>query len=250
MIRIMLFLTAFLASVSVHAEIRVSAAVSLKEALTAIAENFTRHTGEKVTFTFGASGQLAAQIKAGAPVDLFISAAKPQVDDLIKANIADAISRTIVARNTLALIVPPDATGGIRDFSDLPKAARIAIGEPKTVPAGTYAMQTLASLKLASGLKDKLLFASNVRQVLDLVIRGEVDAGMVYLTDVKQVGDKVKLIASADANLHEPIEYPAVIIRGSANEAEARQFADYLRKPTAQTILSDRGFLISTTQPK
>jgi molybdate transport system substrate-binding protein len=229
-----------------HADLRVAAAVSMKEALVSVGENFTRDSGEKVTFTFGASGQLAAQIKGGAPIDLFISAASAQVDDLIKANAVDATTRTVIARNALVLIVPAGASSDIKSFADLAKAKRISLGEPKTVPAGEYAMQTLEASKLADLLKDKLIFAANVRQVLDLVIRAEVDAGLVYATDARQAGDKVTLIATADETLHDPIEYPAVIVKEAANAPSARRFIEYLKSPAAQAILAGKGFLAPT----
>src|SRR5688500_5853731 len=151
--------------------VHVSAAISLKAALTEIAAAYQKETGEQVRFNFGASGQLMAQIKAGAPADLFISAAPKQVDDLVAANLADAKSRRTIAANALVLVAPADAASPPKDFKDLADARqkRIAIGDPRTVPGGQYAMQTLTSLKLTDALKGRLIHAANVRQVLDYV---------------------------------------------------------------------------------
>src|SRR5262249_36561649 len=114
------------------ADVSVAAAISLKESLEAIRTEYQKTTPDQIKLTFGSSGQLAAQIQNGAPIDLFISAARQQVDDLKKAGKAD--DATVVARNEMVLIVPADSKGSIASFNDLAKAQKIAVGEPKTVP--------------------------------------------------------------------------------------------------------------------
>jgi molybdate transport system substrate-binding protein len=222
----------------------VAAAISLKEALGEIAGQYKADTGNEVKLTFGSSGQLAAQIAQGAPIDAFVSAAEKQVDDLVKRKQADAGSRRIVARNELVLIVPASASSSPSRFDDLadPKWKRIAIGEPRTVPAGQYAAQVLESLKIAGAARDRLVYGANVRQVLDYVTRGEVAAGIVYRTDALEAGDKVKVVAAADPKLHEPIVYPAVVIAASRKQNVAKDFLDYLAGPKGQKILQARGF--------
>jgi molybdate transport system substrate-binding protein len=222
--------------------IQVSAAISLKEAVTEIAKTYKEKTGDEVVFAFGSSGQLLTQIKNGAEVDAFISAADKQVDDLEKAGLAEAPTRRIVARNTLVLIVPPGGKGP-ESFEALKSVSgKVAIGEPKTVPAGDYAMQTLTALKLVDSLKDKLVYGANVRQVLIYVERGEVDAGMVYLTDAKESGAKVKVAATADEATHGAIVYPAVVVKGSKHAAGAGRFLDYLATEKAQAVFAAKGF--------
>jgi molybdate transport system substrate-binding protein len=225
-------------------EITVSAAISLKEALTEAASKYVSRGGDHVVFNFGASGALEAQIKQGAPVDLFISAGTQQVDELIAAGQADRSSRRAIARNALVLVVPIVAKDPPRGFDELSsdRAHKIAIGEPKAVPAGTYAMQTLTALHLAEPLRDRLIFGANVRQVLDYVCRDEVDAGIVYATDAASAKDQVKVVATADPTTHEPIEYPAVIITGSAHTAAARRFLDFVASSEAQGVFAARGF--------
>jgi molybdate transport system substrate-binding protein len=231
--------------------INVAAAISLKEALVEIADQYKTDTGNRVKLTFGSSGQLAAQIAQGAPIDAFISAANKQVDDLVKKKQADQDSRRVIARNELVLIVPASATavpGGFEDLAD-PRWKRIAIGEPKTVPAGQYAAQVLESLKIADATRGRLVYGANVRQVLDYATRGEVAAGIVYRTDALEAGDKVKIAAKADPGLHDPIVYPAVVITAGRNQKASRDFLDYLAGPKAQKILEAHRFLPAAEPP-
>lgn len=225
-------------------DITVSAAISLKDALTDIQKPYETASADRLQFIFGASGQLLAQIKNGAPVAVFISAADKQVDDLLKAGLADRASRRVIAGNSLVLIVPAEAKSPVSGFKDLanPSVQRIAIGEPKTVPAGAYAMQVLEHLRLTGPLGDRLVYGSNVRQVLDYVERGEVSAGLVYSTDAREAGTKVRVVATADPASHEPIEYPAVIVSTSNKREAAKRFLDYLRTDKARTVLRSCGF--------
>jgi molybdate transport system substrate-binding protein len=224
---------------------RVGVAVSLKEAITDVADAYEKRTGNKVEFSFGSSGQVMAQIKGGAPIDAFISAADKQVDDLVAAGLVDESSRRVVAGNALVLIVPADSKLALDSFEALAQARvkKLALGEPKTVPAGQYATQTLEKLKLTAALSDKLVYGSNVRQVLDYVIRGEVAAGIVYATDAKQAGDKVKIVATAVEDSHDPIVYPAVVVKKSAKAAAATRFLDYVTDDAeARRLMEARGF--------
>lgn len=226
------------------ATVRVAAAISLKEVATDIARGYEHETGDHVEFTFGASGQLAAQIKSGAPVDLFISAADAQMDKLDKEHLIDAATRQDVAGNRLVLVVPGDERHPPVGFKDLVSGSvkRIAIGEPKTVPAGHYAQQVLRKLNLERALAGRIVYGSNVRQVLDYVERGEVDAGIVYATDAKEAGDKVRVIASADDSAHDPIRYPAAIVTTGGHRGAARRFLAYLKTEPAKKIFTSHGF--------
>jgi len=245
----------FCLSCSALAEsITISAAISLKESIVQVGKAFEKRTGQAVQFNFGASGPLAAQIESGAPVDGFISAANLQVDQLVRKGKADASTRRLVVQNEIVLIVPAASRTQMGGFADLGHPpGKIAIGQPKSVPAGQYAMQTLEKLGLSSALADKIVYGANVRQVLDYVVRNEVDAGIVYSTDAKQVGDTVRVIASADPSTHEPIEYPGIVISGAAHPAEAKKFLDFLADDEARAIFTAAGFILpsppATTQP-
>jgi molybdate transport system substrate-binding protein len=226
--------------------ITVSAAISLKESLIEIGKAYHDQTGDDVQFTFGASGTLATQIRHGAPVDAFISAADAQVKELIDANLADKGSRRVIATNALVLIVPADAVNPPRSLADLAtdNVHKIAAGDPKVVPAGQYADQAFKSLKLEGKLRDKLVYGGSVRQVLAYVERGAVDAGLVYKTDAIEAGAKVKVIATVDPKLHDKIEYPAVVISASAKRDAARKFLDFLATDKAEAILTGKGFTV------
>lgn len=224
--------------------ISVSAAISTKESMTDIAKAFEAQTHDHVDLTFGSSGALAAQIRNGAPVDLFISAANKEVDELNKAGLVDDATRRIVAGNAIVLIVPADSKIILSGFEQLkdPAVKRVAIGEPKTVPAGQYAMQVLKALNLESDLSARLIYGLNVRQVLDYVERGEVSAGIVYSTDALLAGPKVKVLATAKASLHEGVVNPAVVVKASTKKALAVKFLDYVLSDKGQAVLAAHGF--------
>ncbi len=231
-------------------QIKVSAAISLQDAITEIAKTYKTGGGgggDDVSFTFGSSGQLATQIKDGAPADVFISAANKQVDDLENAGFTAPATRRVVVGNTLVLITPAVAKDAPRNFAALANTQykRIAIGEPKTVPAGDYAMQTLKSLKLDDKLTNRLILATNVRQVLTYVENGDVAAGIVYRTDALQSGTKVRIAATADEKTYEPIVYPGVVIKASKKPAAALKFLDYLKTDAAKKVFTGKGFEVN-----
>ena len=246
----MRFLLTLLASLSlasaVHAEeIRVAAAISMKEALTDAAAAWKTQSGNDVQFAFGSSGAMSAQIRNSHGIDLFVSAAAKQMDDLQKDQLIDVQSRRDIASNALVLVVPADATLVPRAFSELanPAIHRIAIGERRTVPAGEYAVTLLTNLKLVEAVRSKLVYGANVRQVLTYVERGEADAGIVYATDAREAGDHVKLAVTADGQECPPIEYPAAVVATSEHATAAQQFLAFLVSEAGQKILATRGFL-------
>ncbi len=225
--------------------ILISAAISLKDAFVEIGRIFQARTGVGADFNFGASGILQRQIEAGAPVDVFASAGAKQMDDLQANGLILNETRRDFARNALELVLPAGQNATISSFSDLslPKLRRLAIGNPKTVPAGHYAEQTLRSLKLWESLQSKLILAEDVRQVLDYVVRGEVDAGIVYATDVSIAGGRVLDAARAPEQTHDPILYPIAVVRGTRQKAAAQRFVETVFNPEGQKILAKYGFL-------
>ncbi|CAN5378695.1 molybdate ABC transporter substrate-binding protein [soil metagenome] len=233
--------------------INIAAAISMKEALIDANVYYNKLTGEEVEFSFGASGVLLTQIKNGAPIDGFISASAEQVDALESAHLTVPGSRRIVVRNELVMIVPAASTLKLTSIASLTRddVKKIAIGQPKSVPAGAYAMQSLAALKLDTALAGKIVNGANVRQVLDYVQRGEVDAGFVYATDAQQAGIRVKIIATAPAESHDEIVYPGVVIAASKNHEAVEQFFAFLASPKGLAIFRNRGFVTEapTTKP-
>ena len=222
----------------------ISAAVSLKDAFKEIAELQASRTGTRVHFNFGASGALQKQIEAGAPADIFASAGAKQMDDLEAKGLIAPSTRKDFARNVLVLIIPPNAAG-ISSLTDLtrPEVKQVAVGNPKTVPAGRYTEQTFNRLNLLPQIQPKLIYAEDVRQVLDYVVRGEVDAGIVYATDAVSAGAKVKVAARAADESHDPILYPIAVVKESHQQAAAQRFIDLLLSSEGQSILAKHGFI-------
>ena len=222
----------------------VSAAISLKDAFNEIGELYKSKTGGSVNFNFGASGALQRQIETGAPVDVFASAGAQQMDELAAKNLIDTASRRDFARNTLVLIVPADSKISLAAFSDLtkPEIQKIAVGNPKTVPAGAYSEEFFEKTNLKTAVQAKLILAENVRQVLDYVVRGETDAGIVYATDAKQAGEKIRLAATDDENNHSPILYPIALIKDGKRKQAAQAFTDLVLSAEGQGILRKYGF--------
>ncbi len=228
-------------------EILVSAAISLKNAFEEIGSIHTKQTGVQVKFNFGASGLLQKQIEAGAPVDIFASAGEKQMDDLQSKGMILPETRRNLAGNTLVLIVPNHARIRLHSFAELahPGLEWLAIGNPKTVPAGQYAQETLRSLGLWDKLQPHIVLAENVRQVLDYVARREAQAGIVYTSDVLNARGEVSIAASAPKGSYSPILYPIALVSGTRSRGNAQRFLDLVLGKTGQDILEKHGFLRS-----
>jgi molybdate transport system substrate-binding protein len=221
----------------------IATAVSLKKPMDeAIAAFQASVPGEKLELEAAASGVIVSQVEHGAPVDLFLSASPVEMDRVAKSGRLAEGSRRAIATNRLVVVVrkglaPPDAFDGLMD----PRFARIAIGNPKTVPAGRYADQAIRKEELTGTIERRLVFGENVRQVLDYVVRGEADAGLVYATDVKLAGTDVDLGPVVDVKLHDPVLYEAAIVKGEGT-ARAKAFLEFLTSPAGLEILAKNGF--------
>jgi molybdate transport system substrate-binding protein len=223
--------------------ITVSAAISLKDALDEIGTLYQgRHPGAKVRFNYGGSGTLQRQIEQGAPVDVFFSAAEKQMDDLAAQGLVATETRRNIVSNTLVLITPAPSTM-VRGFADLSRlqVSAIALGEPGTVPAGMYARQTLEHMGIFAAIEKKIVYAKDVRAVLTYVETGNADAGFVYRTDAL-TSQKVRVVATAPLDSHDPIVYPAAVLKNSKNAAAAREFLEFLQGPEARVVLEKYGF--------
>ncbi|MFK0733956.1 MAG: molybdate ABC transporter substrate-binding protein [Gloeotrichia echinulata GP01] len=223
----------------------VSAAASLKEALEEIKPIYQQSKpNTNLNYNFGASGALQQQIEQGAPADIFISAAKKQVDALQQKGLLVPGTRTIIAKNRLVLVVPKNVVG-VTSFYNLKddKIKKIAIGEPRSVPAGQYAEQVLQKLKILPQVKSKLVYTNNVRQVLASVESGNADAGLLYATDAK-ISDKVKVVVVADEKYHSPIIYPVAVLKNSKNVDAAKEFVQFLSSSQAKAVLKKYGFIL------
>ena len=226
-------------------ELTLSVAISMKEAVEEIGRAFTAYRpGVRLRYNFGSSGELQKQIEAGAPVDLFISAAQRQMDELEQKKLIVTETRRVFARNVLTVITPADSRLDLAKPADLldPRVGKIAIGNPKTVPVGQYAEESLKALGLWDRLQPRLVFSENVRQALDYVARGEVDAGFVYTTDAAVRGGQVKEAFRPAEDTYRPVLYPAAVITGSRHPALARAYIDLLTSREGQAVLSRLGF--------
>jgi len=225
-------------------DLTVSAAASLKDALTEVKELYLQEKpNTKMTINFAGSGTLQQQIEQGANVDLFISAAAANMDALKNKDLLVNSSIKNLLGNKLVLIAPLGAKTPAGSFSIVTDASvkKIALGEPGTVPAGKYAEQVFTYLNILDQVKAKTVYGSDVKQVLNWVETGNVDAGVVYLTDAK-ISDKVTVIAAADGAAHNAIVYPAAVIKASKNYTASRDFVNFLTSGKAKAVFNKYGF--------
>ncbi len=225
--------------------ITVSAAVSLTDALTAIANDYATAGRGTVRFNFGASNVLARQIASGAPVDVFISADNAQMDVVARAGMVLEGTRIDLLSTQLAIVVPndrPRTFRSIRDITD-PAFRRIAIGDPAAVPAGVYARKYLEKEGLWDAVQSRIVPTGSVRAALAAVESGAADAAIVYRTDARTaLRATVAWVVPVSAG--PSIAYPAAVMKGSRNVAEARRFIDYLRGPDAARTFNRLGFTL------
>ena len=225
------------------ADLTVSAAASLTNAFRELAPLFeAQNPGTKVLLNFGASGALLQQIAKGAPADVFASADQETMDQAQGQSLVAAAERRNFVSNALVVVVPGNAQAVPKAMADLaqPVYARIAIGLPASVPVGRYTKGVLEKANLWAAIEPKMIGAQNVRQALDYVARGEVDAGFVYATDAAVIPGKVKVAFAVPTEM--PLLYPIAPVAGSAHAAEARKFVAFVLSAPAQAVLARRGF--------
>ena len=227
------------------ATIRVFAAASLADSLKEISSAYQRQTGDKIVFNFGASSFLARQIEEGAPADLFFSADDAKMDVLEAKGLLLKETRQSRLSNSLVIVVAADSALKITSAKDLGRDAvrRIALADPKTVPAGIYAKEYLTKAKLWPAVATKIIPTDNVRAALAAVESGNVEAGMVYKTDAG-ISKKVKIaceITGADAPA---ISYPMALLKEAKEPEAARKFLAHLASPEAGRVFARFGFIV------
>lgn len=229
------------AAVATAGEIRLSVAASLTEAVTAICADYTAANPSTTCLpNFGASGTLAKQIAAGAPADLFISAHPKWVDFLIEEKRVAADTVRILAANTLVFAGPK---GRAASLADLPNLRRIAIGSPRSVPAGLYAEEAMRQAGVYEQLATagKLVMAQDVRQALVYADRGETDGAFVYKSDAL-LARKVVILFEVPEEFHVPITYPMALTDSGRAKPWALSFFTFLQSQRAHAIFSRYGF--------
>lgn len=224
------------------ADLTVSAAASLTDAFKAVKDAFEKkHPGVTVINNFASSGALLKQIENGAPVDVFASADQKTMDQAAAKNLIAAASRKDFVKNGLVLVQPADVKAAIKSEGDLigPSVKRVAIGNPDSVPVGRYTQASLMAARLWEPLQPKIVPGQNVRQVLDYVIRGEVEAGFVFSTDAFVASNKVRVVKEMPTAT--PVSYPIAVLAASKNPA-AKAYVDFILSPEGQKIMQGFGF--------
>jgi len=222
-------------------DLLVSAAASLTNAFTEMKEPFEKaHPGTTLILNFASSGALLKQMEQGAPVDVFASADQATMDRAEK--LIDPATRVNFAGNALVLIVPVEGGLPLNDPAALKgkEVKLVAIGNPDSVPAGRYAKVALEHAGLYEALTPKFVLAESVRQALDYVARGEVQAGFVFATDATLRADKVKVTAEIAG--HKPITYPVALLGASREKEMGQAFIDFVKSEEGQGILGRFGF--------
>ena len=222
------------------AEMTVSAAASLTDAFTELKDLFEKRNKKlTVNTNFAASNPLLKQLQEGAPVDVFATADQATMDKAAEAKVIDPATRKTFALNDLVLIVPKGSPKPA-DLADLKNFKRIALGNPDSVPAGRYTRAALTTAGLWEALTPQYIHGESVRQVLDYVAKGEVDAGFVYRTDALKMADKVDVVMNVEG--HDPVSYPIAVAVTGKNAKMGQKFIDFVFSEAGWAVLEKYGF--------
>lgn len=224
--------------------VNISAAASLTEALNEIQTLYNKNSKDSLQFNFGGSGSLQKQIQEGAPCDIFISAATKNMDNLAKESLIEEATRKDLLGNTLTLIASKEKADQVKlDTLTGEEIKSMAIGEVETVPAGSYGKQTLETMGIWEEVQSKLIFAKDVKQVLEYVDTGNVDCGFVYKSDALELKTGI-VVADVPENDHEPIVYPAAMMKNAQEKEGAKNFYAFLETTEAKDVFEKYGFMV------
>lgn len=225
-------------------ELLIHAAASLTNALRDAGAAYQRTSGVSVRFNFGGSNIVARQIAAGAEGDIFFSADETTMDLLAKKQLIDPATRRSLLSNRLVVVVPANQPVAMVAPHDLSQARfeRIALADPRAVPAGMYAKAWLEKTSTWETLRSRIVPTANVRAALAAVESGNADAAVVYLSDAMQSA-RVRVALFANPADTPPISYPVAVLRTSRHSGEARDFVDFLTSAHGRTIFEKNGFL-------
>ncbi|MDE3067052.1 MAG: molybdate ABC transporter substrate-binding protein [Verrucomicrobiota bacterium] len=242
---------AILAAHALHAApVTVFAAASLTDALKAVAADYEQHSDHHIVFNFAASSTLARQIEAGAPADVFFSADEGWMDALAKRNLIVNATRRTRLSNALVVVVPAKGGAALTNLADLaaPNIKRIALADPRAVPAGIYAKALLEKDHLWAAVEPKVVPTENVRACLAAVASGNVDAGIVYKTDAA-ISRKVKTVMAVPPSAGPRIAYPMALLKDAPEPEAAKNFLYFLSGNEAGDIFARYGFIPLKTLP-
>ena len=226
-------------------EITVFAAASLTDALKQVATAYQKRSPDKILFNFAASSTLARQIEEGARADIFFSADEARMNALENKGLILKETRTSRLSNSLVIVVAAEGGAAIDNPQDLAtqKVRRLALAEPKTVPAGIYAQEYLRKKNLWRSVESKVVPTENVRAALAAVEAGNAEAGIVYKTDAS-ISKRVKVACEIPAKDGPDISYPMAIVSGSKQAESARKFLQFLASAEAGEIFKMFGFVL------
>jgi molybdate transport system substrate-binding protein len=213
-------------------ELVVFAAASLRKPLDEMAGAFEKeNAGVAVLVNCAGSGKLARQIVYGAPADVFAPASAGDMDLLLGAGLVEKGGIRVIAGNAMALVAPRGPGLGLAGVDDLAggDVKRIAVGDPRIVPAGVYADDILSYYGIKKEVQDRLIFGENVEQLCDYIARGEVDAAIVYYSDYILRKNDMALIEKFPPGSHRRIEYPIAVVNTGRNRAVANRFVELAR---------------------
>ena len=222
-------------------EVLVFGAASLTESLQEAGKQFEMQGGPRVTFSFASSSDLARQIEAGAPADIFFSADTLKMDSVEKAGLVKKADRREFLSNALVVVVPSNSTTTVTSAADLEKFPKIALADPKAVPVGVYAKKWLTEKGVWAAIEAKIIPTLDVRASLAAVAGGDAPAGIVYSTDAA-ISKEVKVVYTVRDGA--PILYSVAPIATSKHAAQAARFVAFLDSLTGRAIFEKRGFLI------
>lgn len=226
---------------TVKKELTISAAASLQDALYEVKNIFENENPDiSLNFNFGSSGTLQKQIAQGAPVDLFFSESEKQFAPLLESGEINQQDSIILLENELVLVVPKGKSKS-EQLDELNVVQSIAIGIPESVPAGKYAVEFLQNQGIWNKVKENIVYVKDVRQVLTYVESGNVEAGIVYKTDILN-SEAIDIVATINKNLHSPIVYPVGILKNSKHYKEALEFYLFLQTGEIKKVFERYGF--------
>lgn len=233
----------FAAPAALAGELNLSAAASLKDAINELSDGFVKkHPEVKIARNYGGSGVLAKQIEQGAPADLFISANPEWLDYLRERKLVESATIGTFAYNTL--VFAGAAKQQAAGMNDLPKVRKIAVGSPRSVPAGEYALEAMRKAGIEKELAGKLVMAKDVREAMKYAELGEVDGAFVYRTDALLLGKQAKILFVVPEGLHGRVTYPLALTVAGAKKKEAREFLRFLQSVEAKRVLVRYGFAV------
>jgi molybdate transport system substrate-binding protein len=224
-----------------RSELNVATAANLTKAFAKLGQTFSQQTGIHVTFSFGATAQLAQQVENGAPFDVFAAADTEHIDELARKDLILPSTRAIYARGKLVLWVPEDGVP-VERIEDLarPSVKHVAMANPQLAPYGRAAVETLHALHLWEAVQPKVVYGQNISTTTEYAATGNAEAAFTALALVNDRAGGRKI--PVPGNLHAPIDQAIAVVRGTSKPDQAREFVDYVTGAHARDVLRQYGY--------